>query len=472
MKKLLMLLGVLWGGGACGFWYWTDQRGQSVSYRTVAIKRGDLRSTINATGTLEPEEVVDVGAQVAGLIESFGTDPGELNEGRHVRHARRTKARCWHGSTVHFSRPAWTRRAAVLPKPRPTSSRPEPNSGRPSANWTGRRSCLPDEASPQQEYDTDLADHESAQATLSLNESELLVAEADLEEATVNLGYTTIRSPVKGVILDRRINIGQTVVASLNAPSLFLIAKDLSRLEIWASVNETDIGSIHEGQNVRFTVGTLPREEFAGKVAKIRLNASMSQNVVTYTVVIAVDNSSGRLLPYLTARIHFEVEKRERVLLVPSAALRWRPHAQDVVPEERGAFAARRARQPPENGEAGRPASTSADDGTGVLWIRQSDFVSPLHVVVGLSDGISTEVSGDGLTEGALIVVGANRADSDPDALSILPHARSGWQRSRSGHGAEPLLYQSEERWNKKDVDGTRQQHATDYGGAHDLAGH
>ena len=277
---------------------------------------------------------------------------------------------------------------------------------------------------PQQEYDTDVVDYESAQATLKLNESELLVAEADLQEATVNLGYTTIRSPVKGIVLDRRINIGQTVVASLNAPSLFLIAKDLSRLEIWASVNETDIGSIHEGQDVRFTVGTLPREEFAGKVAKIRLNASMSQNVVTYTVAISVDNSSGRLLPYLTARIQFEVEKREHVLLVPSAALRWRPAARDVVPEERGAFALAQ-RQLPEAGEAGRTSSPADDVGTGVLWIRRGDFVKPVQVVVGLSDGISTEVSGDGLTEGAEIVVGANRADSDPDALSILPHARS-----------------------------------------------
>jgi HlyD family secretion protein len=175
---------------------------------------------------------------------------------------------------------------------------------------------------------------------------------------------------------------------------------------------------------VRFTVGTLPREEFAGKVAKIRLNASMSQNVVTYTVVISVDNSSGRLLPYLTARINFEVEKRERVLLVPSAALRWHPRAQDVVPEERGVLALA-LRQPPEGGETGRPSSSAAGEGAGVLWAQRGDFVKPLHVVVGLSDGISTEVSGDGLTEGDLFVVGANRADSDPDALSILPHARS-----------------------------------------------
>ena len=165
----------------------------------------------------------------------------------------------------------------------------------------------------------------------------MTVAKANLEEASVNLGYTTIRSPVKGVILDRRVNIGQTVVASLNAPSLFLIAKDLSRMEIWASVNETDVGSIHVGQGVRFTVGAFPHDTFRGKVAQIRLNASMSQSVVTYTVVVEVENRSGKLLPYLTARLQFEVEERHDVLLVPNAALRWQPSARHVIPEARAA---------------------------------------------------------------------------------------------------------------------------------------
>ena len=148
-----------------------------------------------------------------------------------------------------------------------------------------------------QEYDERLADDESAKAALAVSQGALAVAKANLEEATVNLGYTTIRSPVKGVILDRRVNIGQTVVASLNAPSLFLIAKDLSRMEIWSSVNETDIGSIHVGQAVRFTVGSLPGETFEGKVSQIRLNASMTQNVVTYTVVVAVDNPAAGSCP-------------------------------------------------------------------------------------------------------------------------------------------------------------------------------
>ena len=227
----------------------------------------------------------------------------------------------------------------MWPKLRPISSWPRPNSGRRSGSWIGAKRLLARRNVAEQEYDTDLATYESAKATLGVTQSELLVAQADLEEATVNLGYTTIRSPVKGIVLDRRINIGQTVVASLNAPSLFLIAKDLSRLEIWSSVNETDIGSIHGGQRVRFTVGTLPQEEFEGNVSKIRLNASMAQNVVTYTVVISVDNSSGRLLPYLTTRLQFEVEKREHVLLVPNAAFRWQPRVQNVVPDERETYA-------------------------------------------------------------------------------------------------------------------------------------
>ena len=208
----------------------------------------------------------------------------------------------------------------------------------------------------EQEYDVSLANFESAKAALDVCLSARAIAQANLEEAIVNLGYTTIRSPVKGVILDRRVNIGQTVVASLNAPSLFLIAKDLSRMEIWSSVNETDIGSIHEKQPVRFTVGAFPDESFEGKVAQIRLNASMTQNVVTYTVVVAVDNSAGQLLPYLTARLQFEVEAQRGVLLVPNAALRWQPRPSDVLPEASEAYAqARRSAARPGRATRLRP---------------------------------------------------------------------------------------------------------------------
>src|SRR5207245_1534448 len=125
--------------------------------------------------------------------------------------------------------------------------------------------------------------------------------------------------------IDRRVNVGQTVVSSLSAPSLFLLAKDLKRIQVWAAVNEADIGRLKVGHRVTFTVDAFPKDVFAGKVDQIRLNASNTQNVVTYTVVVSTDNASGQLLPYMTANLLFQVDNRPNALLVPNSALRWRP---------------------------------------------------------------------------------------------------------------------------------------------------
>jgi HlyD family secretion protein len=427
MRKLLLLMGLVWGGGAFGMWYWTDYRTQHVSYRTVMIRRGDLRSTINATGTIEPEEVIDVGAQVAGLIQSFGVDPREpsktISYGSRVEQGT-VLARL--DSALFQARVAQARGQVAKAEADIEQAQAKLRQASRELERIKRLRSRGKAIVAEQEYDAGVANYESAKATSLVSESALVVARADLEEATVNLGYTTIRSPVKGIILDRRINIGQTVVASLNAPSLFLIAKDLSRLEIWSSVNETDIGSIHEGQLVRFTVSSFPRENFEGKVSQVRLNASMTQNVVTYTVVISVDNTAGRLMPYLTARIQFEVETRKGVLLVPNAALRWQPRSQDVVPSAREILALTlRSRSAALEATSQPDSAAPAGPADGVLWIRQGDLLGPIKVRVGLSDGVITEVSGGGLSEGAEIVVGANRLDSDPDALSILPHTWS-----------------------------------------------
>src|SRR5437870_128517 len=142
-------------------------------------------------------------------------------------------------------------------------------------------------------------------------------AQAALQNAETNLGYCTIRSPVKGVIVDRRVNTGQTVVSSLNAPSLFLIARDLKRLQVWTSVNEADIGQIRKGQAVNFTVDAHPGKVFRGEVNKVRLNAAFTQGVVTYTVEVNTDNSDGKLLPYQTAEMQFVVARKQVALLVP-----------------------------------------------------------------------------------------------------------------------------------------------------------
>jgi HlyD family secretion protein len=426
MKKLLLLIGLLWGGGALGVWYWADTQTQRVSFRTVVIRRGDLRSTINATGTIEPEEVVDVGAQVAGRIEGFGEDPHQ--PGKTISYGSRVQR----GTVLARLDSALFRARVDQARGRVAKAEADIEQARAKLRQAERELArsrkLKAHASAviaPQEYDVSLANEETARAALAVAESALVVASADLEEAIVNLGYTTIRSPVQGVILDRRINSGQTVVASLNAPSLFLIAKDLGRLEIWSSVNETDIGSIRVGRKVRFTVSAFPRETFEGQVAQVRLNASMTQNVVTYTVVVSVDNSQGRLLPYLTARLQFEIEARQGVLLVPNAALRWQPRVPNVVPEAREDYAQALRRRAPSLGESARPGPGAADEAAGRLWVKQGDLVRPLPVRIGLSDGLLTEVDGGALAEGLEVVVGANRIEPDADAISILPHTWS-----------------------------------------------
>jgi HlyD family secretion protein len=429
MKKLLAVMTVLWGGGALGLWYWNDVRTQSVSYRTVALKKGDLLATINATGTIEPEEVIDVGAQVAGAVQSFGPDP------------RDPQKSVSYGSPVEqgavLARLDDALYRARVDQARANLSKAEADVEQAEAKLRHAERELDRQHKLQkrgagmiaaQEVDASQADYETAKAGLALANSAVAVAKANLEETTVNLGYTTIRSPVKGVILDRRVNLGQTVVASLNAPSLFLIARDLRRMEIWASVNETDIGSIHPGQVVRFTVGAFPGESFRGKVAQIRLNASMVQSVVTFTVVVEVDNSSGKLLPYLTARLQFEVEERKDVLLVPNGALRWQPRPQHVAPEAQEEFAEierrRTAHRGPEPASPGAGPTSASVASEGVLWVRWGEFVRPRVVRVGLTDGLLSEVSGDNLSAGTEVVVGVTRQAEDEGVYSILPHAK------------------------------------------------
>jgi HlyD family secretion protein len=416
MKKLLFLIILAWGLGGLGVWFWADAQTGRISYRTALVQRGSIRTTINATGTIEPEEVVDVGAQVAGKIVSFGTEAND--PARPIGYGSRVDR----GSILARLDPTLykarvdqaigkvERAKADIQQAKARLQQSEREFERASRlHSRGGGMIAP------QDHDLAVANLETSKAALAVCQSGLVEAQANLEEANANLEYTTIRSPVKGIILDRRINIGQTVVASLNAPSLFLIAKDLSRLEIWSSVNETDIGAIHPGQGVSFTVSAFPNDVFEGKVSQVRLNASMSQNVVTYTVVVAVDNRDGKLLPYLTARLQFEVDARHDVLLIPNAALRWQPRPEMIVQDRRAEFTGA-AQASPES----TPRARSAASGT--LWMRQGDLVAPVEVRLGLSDGVVTEVAGDGISKGTSVVLGASRVQSDPDALSILPH--------------------------------------------------
>ena len=388
--------------GISAWFIW--KRPPGIEYRTVIIQRGDVQSSISATGTIEPEEVVDIGAQVAGRIQTLGLDPEKASKSID------------YGSSVDvgtiLARIDDSIYKTQVDQARASLKRSESNLlqlrlrvNQTERDWGRAESLFKDKVMTDSDHDLALVNHETANANLAIGEATVAEAQATLKQGEINLAYTTIKSPVKGVIIDRRVNVGQTVVASLNAPSLFLIAKDLKRLQIWASVNEADISQIHSGQPVQFTVDAYRGASFNGKVAQIRLNATMTQNVVTYTVVVETDNVDGKLLPYMTANVRFEVEARQNVLLVSNAALRWKPRTgtavatrfQDQLKLDRSDVAS--------GGESGGL-------GNGLLWVREKQSVSPIFIKTGLGDGTMTQIESDKVKEGLAVVVGEIRAES------------------------------------------------------------
>jgi len=428
----MVALGLVGAGAA---WYFQGAQAQIIAYRTAEVKRGNIVISIAATGTVEPEEVIDVGAQVAGQILSFGKDRSgktidygsaveegmvlaRIDDSLYAADAAQATAQ------LHLAKAGVVRAEADLGQVKAVLYQAQ-------RDWERAQKLGPSEALAASSYDAYKAAYETAKANVAVAvaaigqaQANMDQAEAVLQRAQRNLSYCTIRSPVNGIIIDRRVNIGQTVVASLNAPSLFLIAKDLKRMQVWASVNEADIGSIRPGQSVSFTVDAYPDQVFRGEVGKIRLNATMTQNVVTYTVEIITDNSSGKLLPYLTANINFELDRRSNVLLVPKAALSWSPKPEQVEPEFRtAALESNGNGNHPENQETSIKAARGADKRrrAGVVWVPQGNLVRPVEVNIGLSDGALTEISGEALQEGQTVVIGEKRTATAETASAANP---------------------------------------------------
>lgn len=443
----ILLLGGLAAYGALKY---AERRAKPINdFRTARIQYGDVVSGIGATGTLEPEEVVDVGAQVAGLILSFGKDAkgNPIDYGSHVE---RGTVLANIDTSLYASDVAQSQ--AALAQARANVQRAEADLGQmrakleqAAADWKRAQELGPSDALAQSSYDAYKAAYETAKANLDVgqaaiiqNQAAVVQAQAGLDRAQRNLGYCTIVSPVEGVIIDRRVNIGQTVVSSLNAPSLFLIAKDLRRMQVWASVNEADVGNIRPGQRVTFTVDALPGQTFTGSVAKIRLNAAMTQNVVTYTVEVTADNSQRKLLPYLTANVQFEIARREHVLTVPNAALRWSPRPGRIAGQPATQSGA--AQGPGSDWSDGGPSQESSPETdlsrTTPLWIKGPRGVQPLQVHAGLSDGIVTEVYGNGLKAGMDVIIGEPQGEGPAPSANtnpFAPHINRGRPDARSG---------------------------------------
>ncbi|HEX2120341.1 MAG TPA: efflux RND transporter periplasmic adaptor subunit [Thermoanaerobaculia bacterium] len=349
---------------------------EATTYRFASIGRGNVESVVSATGTLGAVRTVSVGTQVSGQVADLLVDFNDsVKKGQLLARIDPTLAQ----QAVTDAQASLERAQAQLLQAQRDHSR--------------NRELLDSGLVARSSFD-------GSESTYSVAAANVKSARVALDRARQNLAYTNIYAPIDGVVVERNVDSGQTVAASLSAPQLFLIANDLTDMQILVSVGESDIASIREGQKVKFTVAALPRQTFEGTVRQVRLQSATQENVVNYTVVVSVSNPRKQLLPGMTARVSFLVDSAENVLTVPNAALRFKPEtaaAEQESPRTRPAQQTRTRR-----GAGERPAG-----GRGTLYfLNAKGETEALRVRTGITNGSATEVRGEGVKEGMKVITG------------------------------------------------------------------
>ena len=313
-----LLLGIavvaILGGGA---WWWTARKGEAAdsAYRTATIERGDIRVAISATGTLSAISTVTVGSQISGQVTDVLVDyNSEVKKGEVLARIDPST----YEAQIEQGNAQIANAQASLKQAQATLANAE-------LDYTRKADLGRQKLVAQSDVDLARAARDQARAQVNAAQASIRQQTASTQTTRVNLDRTVIRSPVDGVVLTRTIEPGQTVAASLQAPELFTIAEDLSKMKIELAVDEADIGQDKVGQAVSFTVDAFADRQFRGQVQQVRLSATTTSNVVTYPVVVSVDNSDGTLLPGLTVNAEIEVSKRDDILKVSNAALRYKP---------------------------------------------------------------------------------------------------------------------------------------------------
>lgn len=344
--------------------------GPKPVFKFAQVNRGNLEIIVSSTGTLAAVETVEIGTQVSGTIDKLMVDYNDLVKKGQVL---AILDQSLFNASIQNAKAGMLKAQAELKQADNELKRNKPLYEK---GYISEQEFLP----IRTEVDT--------------TKASLLSAEALLQQAQINLENTVIRSPIDGTVIDRSVDAGQTVAASLSTPTLFLIAEDLSSMQIETTVDETDIGQIRQGQQVRFTVQSYPDQKFIGNVRQIRLQPETVDNVVTYTVIVEATNELGLLLPGMTATVDFIVYGVENTLLVPVAALQFNPDVATGKGLDHG-----------ENGNS----QVFCQDNNGRL--------RAVSLSTGQSDGQMTAVSGNSLTEGMKVVTGLdqNKDRSDPD---------------------------------------------------------
>ena len=466
MKRLLtwiVIAAVLIGGG---LWYYRSRSAtKAPAPVTAAVTRGDVIAKVDATGTLAAVTTVQVGSQVSGTIKALHADyNSQVKKGQVIAEL---------DPSLFQTQVEQARANLVKAESDVEHARVEVND---SATKAKRAQELSDQKLiSRNDLDTAVAAAAQAQASLKSSQAQVTQARAALNQSQVTLDHTIIRAPIDGVVISRSVDVGQTVAASLSAPTIFVIAQDLTHMQVTASIDESDIGRVAAGQPVTFRVDAYPNQTFSGTVSQVRLEPKTEQNVVSYTTMIDVPNPDLRLKPGMTANVTVQIAMNENALRVPNGALRFSPTPElfaalgqeapqnlaangtvagatgtaganggnaggarfaQLTPEQRARNCARRD-------GAGGNNQANADPNAprfGRVWVLRDGKLQQVRIRTGVSDGAMTAVVGGDLKEGDQVVTGiaapGAAAQQQTTGSPLIPFGRRGAAGNRGGGGA------------------------------------
>jgi len=419
LLTFIVLAVALIGGGI--WFYRAHTADKDPTPITTAVTRGDVVAKVDATGTLAAVTTVQVGSQVSGTIKALHADyNSEVKKGQVIAEL----------DPSLFETQVEQARASLL-KGQSDVDRAKVELDD-ATNKAGRAQELSDQKLiSRNDLETAQTTAKQADAALKSSQAQLTQMRAALNQAQVNLDHTIIRAPIDGIVISRSVDVGQTVAASLSAPTIFVIAQDLAHMQVSASIDESDIGRVASGQPVTFKVDAYPTQTFNGTVSQVRLEPKTDQNVVSYTTMIDVPNPDLKLKPGMTANVTVQIAMNENVLRVPNAALRFRPAAGG---SQGSGFDGSQVR-----GTAGRSGGESGERNFGRVFVQRNAQIVPVRVRTGVTDGAMTAIIDGDLKEGDQVIT----AMSEPGAAAhqtntspLIPFGRRGGGAGNRGAGA------------------------------------
>lgn len=370
-KKFIFLTVIVLALIAAGSFFYFTENAKKIVYKTEKVSRGEIKSVVTATGTVNAVTTVSVGTQVSGTIKKLFVDfNSPVKKGQLLAQIDPTTFQSQVDQAM-----------ANLLSAKANLEKAEVATLDARRNFQRNKELFAQNFISRSDLDAAETSYKSAEAQQKVNQAQVKQAEAALRIAEANLQYTKIVSPVDGIVISRSVDVGQTVAASFQTPTLFSIAQDLTKMQINTSVDEADIGRVKTGQDVTFTVDAYPDDIFHGKVAEVRNAPTTVSNVVTYDVIVKVDNPDLKLKPGMTANVTVTIETHPNVLRVPNAALRFKP------------------------AEAGKGQTLARPDKKGPrVWILENNRPKPVFITTGISDGNYTEVVTGALSEGQNVI--------------------------------------------------------------------